>query len=153
MRLIGNDGYGVELGVVDYQFPDAVYPLERRSWLVIKGTGYSPQGTWSFRWQALTPEDAIELGRWLRHTTELAVDSNEHPSAALSFIEPNLSFSAIRTDPNLIDLSIGLDLEFSPPWRYHTRAFDPFVIRSRFTTESVLTAADDWTAEIGPFPP
>lgn len=63
MRLIGSDGQGVELGIVDYQFPDAADPRQRRSWLVVEGSAHCPQGTWSFRWPALTADDAVELAR------------------------------------------------------------------------------------------
>ncbi|MFD4352374.1 hypothetical protein ACFWPX_07430 [Nocardia sp. NPDC058518] len=152
MRLIGSDGYGIELGVAGYQFPDAVDPQQRRSWLVITGTAHSPQGTWPFRWQALTPEDAVALGQWLHHASDISTD-NECRSARISFTEPNLTFSYVTAQAALIDLSIGLDLEFSPPWRRHARAGDPFVISCRVDAEVMSTAADDWTAEIGSYPP
>lgn len=139
MRLIGGDGYGVELGVVGYQFPDAVNPQQRRSWLVITGTAHSPQGSWSFRWQALTPEDAVALAQWLYQASDLSVDT-ERRSARMSFTEPNLTFSYATAEASLIDLTIGLDLEFSPPWRRRTRAGDPFVISCRIDAESVSTA-------------
>lgn len=152
MRLIGSDGFGVELGVVDYQFPDAGDPQKRRSWLVIHGSAHSPQGTWHFRWQALTPEDAIELARWLRQAASQPA-ADEQRGAQLTFTEPNLTFTLARTNADLIDLRIGLDLEFSPPWRRHIRADDPYVISCRLTAESVSTAAADWAAEIRSYPP
>jgi hypothetical protein len=137
---------------VDYQFPDAVDPRQRRSWLVIEGAAYCPQGTWSFRWQALTPDDAVVLANWLRRTADRPTTA-EPDSASLTFTEPNLSFSFTRTDAHRIDLDVGLDLEFSPPWRRHTRAGDPFVISCQLTPESVMTAATDWAAEISAYPP
>ncbi|MEU4416466.1 hypothetical protein AB0G00_12830 [Nocardia salmonicida] len=152
MKLIGSDGYGVELGVVGYQFPDAVDPQHRRNWLIIRGTAQSPQGTWSFRWPALTSEDAVALAQWLHHATGLSAD-NERCSARMSFTEPNLNLSYVTDEASLIDLSIGLDLEFSPPWQRHNRADDPFVISCRVDAESLSAAANDWTAEIGSYPP
>lgn len=124
VRLIGIDGYGVELGVVGYQFPEAVDLRIQRSWLIITGTAYSSQGVWSFRWQALTPEDAVEVARWLRRAAEERGGS-EQRSERLAFTEPNLTFSYSTTDASRIDLDIGLDLEFSPPWRHRGRAGDP----------------------------
>ena len=66
MQLIASDGYGVELRAIGYQFPDASDERMRRSWLMIEGTGFSADGTWSFRWQALTSDEAVVLSGWLR---------------------------------------------------------------------------------------
>jgi hypothetical protein len=152
MRLIGSDGHGVALGVVDYQFPDAPHQGQRQSWLIVQGSASCPQGTWSFRWQALTADDAVVLADWLRSAAGLA--SVDGPgNVSLGFTEPNLAFACARSDPHLIDLRISLDLEFSPPWHRRTHAGDPFVISCQITPEAMLEAAADWAAEIAPYPP
>ncbi|MFF3075437.1 hypothetical protein [Kitasatospora sp. NPDC057936] len=153
MRLIGSNGHGVELGVVGYQFPDAVDPRRRQSWLVVEGSAHCPQGTWSFRWQALTADDAVELARWPGQAAAHPSGSEHDGSGRLDFTEPNFSFTFTWTDPGLLELRVSLDLEFSPPWRHQTHSGEPFVVTSRLTAESVSTAAADWAAEIKPYPP
>ncbi|MFC5754535.1 hypothetical protein [Actinomadura rugatobispora] len=143
MRLVGRDGHGIELRIDGYQFPDAEDERLRTSWLMIAGTAYGPEGSWSFRWQALTPPDAVHLAAWLR--TAEAGDT-------LRFTEPNLSLALTARGPDETVLRIGLDLEFSPPWRKHIRAGDPYTIPARLSTADLLAAADDWAAESARFP-
>ncbi|MFJ9523457.1 hypothetical protein ACIRPK_35125 [Kitasatospora sp. NPDC101801] len=153
MRLIGSDGHGVELGVVGYQFPDAVDPRQRQSWLVVEGSAHCPQGTWSFRWQALTADDAVELARWLDRAAIRPSGSEQDANSRLDFTEPNLAFAFTWTDAGLVELRVSLDLEFSPPWRRQARSGEPFVVVFQLTAESVSTAAAEWAAEIKPYPP
>ncbi|MCZ4101816.1 hypothetical protein C8250_015355 [Streptomyces sp. So13.3] len=153
MRLIGSDGHGVELGVVGYQFPDAVDPRQRQSWLVVEGSAHCPRGTWSFRWQALTADDAVELGRWLGRAATQPSGVGRDGSGRLDFTEPNLAFAFTWIDAGLLELRVSLDLEFSPPWRRQARSGEPFVVTCRLTAESVSTAATEWAAEIKPYPP
>ncbi|MFG2693374.1 hypothetical protein [Kitasatospora sp. NPDC048407] len=153
MRLIDNDGHGVELGVVGYQFPDAVDPRQRQSWLVVEGAAHCPQGTWSFRWQALTADDAVELARWLGRAGVRPSGPGQAGGSQLGFTEPNLTFAVSWADEGLVELRVGLDLEFSPPWQRRARPGEPFVVACRLTAESVLQAAAEWAAEIEPWPP
>jgi hypothetical protein len=152
MRLIGGDGQGVELGIVDYQFPDAADPRQRRSWLVVEGTAHCPRGTWSFRWPALTADDAVELARWLGQAAARASGA-EPCSGRLDFTEPNLVFAFTKSDPAPIELLVSLDLEFLPPWRRQARSGEPFVVACLLTAEALSTAAAEWATEIKPFPP
>lgn len=152
MRLIDCDGHGIELGVVNYQFPDDAHEGKRRSWLIIEGTAHCPQGAWTFRWQALTPEDAVVLATWLRDIAR-APGGRQPEDRSLEFIEPNLAFTADRADARHITLEIRLDLEFSPPWRKRNQAGDPFTVVCRITPEALLRATTEWTAEIAPYPP
>lgn len=152
MRLIDSDGNGIELRVTDYQFPDAAHMGKRRSWLIVEGTANCPQGAWTFRWQALTPEDATALATWLRDFAR-SPDGGQQADDSIEFTEPNLAFAATRADAHQIALQIRLDLEFSPPWRKRNRAGDPFTIVCRMTPEALLTASTEWTADITPYPP
>src|SRR5205823_428002 len=95
VRLIGSDGHGIELRAVGYQFPDHPDPVARRSWLMIEGVAYAPEGSWSFRWAALTPDDAVLVSEWLLMTAfgEMPV-ADPHELGAecdgcLHFAEPN----------------------------------------------------------------
>jgi hypothetical protein len=63
----------------------------------------------------------------------------------LTFVEPNLSWSVVGYRADVVVLDVGLDLEFSPPWRRRIRAGDPFVLRCRPTRERLGRAADEWT--------
>jgi hypothetical protein len=147
MRLFGGDGHGVELTVVGYQFPDAVHPGQRQSWLIVEGAARCRRGAWSFRWPALTADDAVLLADWLRSM------AGEQSSGGLEFTEPNLAFAGTRSGTNQVDLQIDLDLEFSPPWRLRTRSGDPFTLSFQVTPEAILRAAAEWADEIAPYPP
>ncbi|MFI5715361.1 hypothetical protein [Nocardia sp. NPDC051750] len=155
MRLIDSDGYGVELSVAGYQFPDHIDPRIRYSWLIIAGTANCPDGNWSFRWQALTLDDAVDLAEWLRRIAAEAQPSGDAPPgpARLVFTEPNLSFTATPV-PGAVELRIGLDLEFSPPWNRRVTAGSPVVVTARLAAADIATAAKDLGAEVdGYLPP
>lgn len=138
-----------------YQFPDHIDPRIRYSWLVIAGTANCPEGAWTFRWQALTLDDAVELADWLGRIAAEAepADDTARGSARLDFTEPNLSFTATRTGTE-VELGIGLDLEFSPPWNRRATAGRPFVVTARLAPADIATAAKEFGAEVdGYLPP
>jgi hypothetical protein len=159
VRLIGADGYGVELTVAGYQFPDHPDRRARRSWLMVEGSAYAPEGSWKFRWPALTPDDAVLVSEWLLMTA-----FGEMPAArphelgapcdgCLHFAEPNIGFAVAEYTPDEIVLRIELDLEFRPPWWARPSAGDPYVIRTGLTAATLTQAAGDWDAEVAPYPP
>ncbi|MFI8389187.1 hypothetical protein [Streptomyces sp. NPDC085540] len=150
--MIGSDGHGVELGVEGYQFPEAADPRQRQSWLITGGSAHCLEGTWSFRWQALTADDAVDLAQWLGRAVAQRFESR-HDGGRLDFTEPNLAFAFTWIDAGLLELRVSLDLEFSPPWRRQTRSGEPFVVTCRLTADSVSAAASEWAAEIKPYPP
>ncbi|MET8800680.1 hypothetical protein ABZV91_30370 [Nocardia sp. NPDC004568] len=154
MRLIDSDGYGVELSVAGYQFPDHIDPRIRYSWLVIAGTANSPDGNWFFRWQALSLDDTIELADWLRRIAAEAQPGGTPADgpARLAFTEPNLSFTATRAGSE-IELRIGLDLEFSPPWDRRAAAGSPYIVTARLSAADIATAAKDLGAEVDSYLP
>ncbi len=159
MRLIGLDERGVELRVVGYQFPDHPDPLARRSWLVIEGVAYADEGSWSFRWAALTPDDAVLISEWLLMTAfgEMSVAAPHELGAecdgCLHFVEPNLGFAVAEYRSDVIVLRVELDLEFQPPWRESKTAGDPYVLVCHLPAATLTKAAEEWDAEIAPFPP
>ncbi|MGW5388055.1 WapI family immunity protein [Nocardia sp. NPDC003963] len=154
MRLIDSDGYGVELTIAGYQFPDHIDPRIRYSWLVIAGTANCPEGNWSFRWQALSLDDTVDLADWLRRIAAEAGPSGApiDGPARLAFTEPNLGFTATRAGGE-IELAIGLDLEFSPPWNRRATAGSPFVVTARLSPADIATAAKDLGAEVDSYLP
>ncbi|MBF6349624.1 MULTISPECIES: WapI family immunity protein [Nocardia] len=154
MRLIDSDGYGVELSVAGYQFPDHIDPRIRYSWLIIAGTAHCAEGAWTFRWQALTLDDAVELAEWLRRIAAAAEPGGDPlpEPARLGFTEPNLSFTATSV-AGAVELRIGLDLEFSPPWNRRVTAGEPTVVPARLGAGELMTAAAALDAEVGSYLP
>jgi hypothetical protein len=149
----------VELTTTGYQSPDHPVPESRRAWLMLEGTAHAREGAWSFRWAALTPDDAVLVSDWLRLVAAGAMrvaephELNGACDGCLHFTEPNLGFAVAAYQPGLISLRLEFDLEFSPPWRPRTRAGDPFDLVCDFVPEALLRAADEWDAEIAAFPP
>jgi hypothetical protein len=157
MRLIDPSGYGVDIRVAGYQFPQAEDPRQRCSWHMVEGTAICSEGSWRFRYPALTCDESPAVATWLRGLADDAAptESDAGPAlagAALTFTEPNLSFSLVERRPEAAVLQIGLDLEFSPPWRRRRMAGDPLLLLCRQTHQQLRIAADEWKQEIAPYP-
>jgi hypothetical protein len=146
VRLIGAEGFGVDLQVTGYQFPDAVDPGQRFSWHMVEGEGVARQGRWRFRYAALTCDEIPRISAWLR---EWAISDAQF---SLSFMEPNLRFKVVDSSLDNVTLGIEFDLEFSPPWQQHSYAGDPFVLTVPVARRALATAADAWDQEWAPFP-
>lgn len=155
MRLIGQQGYGVELHVVGYQFPHAEDLRQRHSWHLVEGTATSVEGAWPLQYPALTCDESSRLASWLRdaaHAGGSAVPAAQPAPVTLAFTEPNLSFTAIWSSPTTVVIDIGLDLEFAPPWQPRHQAGNPYLIRCELTSAHLRQAAEQWEAEIAPYP-
>jgi hypothetical protein len=126
---------------------------------MIEGVAYAPEGSWSFRWAALTPDDAVLVSEWLLMTAfgEMPVADPHEPGAecdgCLHFAEPNLGFAVVAYRPDVIVLRVDLDLEFQPPWRESKAAGDPFVLFCELPAATLTKAAEDWDADIAAFRP
>ena len=101
VQLWGVAGYGVDIRVVGYQFPDADDRAKRCSWHIVEGTATCAEGSWSWRYPALTCDESPRLSAWLREVAD-AVESGPAgaggtagPMATLSFLEPNLSLTLV----------------------------------------------------------
>ncbi|WP_426507305.1 WapI family immunity protein [Dactylosporangium sp. McL0621] len=153
---LGGDGHGVALRVVGYQFPDADAPAQRFSWHMLEGSATCVDGSWQFRYPALTCDESPRVGGWLRNVAAgcvMAVAVGDSGSSAeLAFTEPNLSLAAFPSGRATAMLDIGLALEFAPPWWSGHGADAPYVIRCEMNREQLMQAAADWEAEIGPYP-
>jgi hypothetical protein len=159
--LIDSAGYGVDIRVAGYQFPQAEDPRQRCSWHMVEGTAICSEGSWRFRYPALTCDESPAVATWLRRFAEDAVptESGAGPAlgrAALTFTEPNLSLAVVErrpeARPEAAVLQIGLDLEFSPPWRRSRIAGDSLLLLCRQTHQQLRAAADEWEQEIAPYP-
>ncbi len=94
----------------------------------------------------------MDLEIWIRSLAQ-PDGEGEAGRVSIEFTEPNLAFIVTGSDTNEIELQTSLDLEFSPPWRKHTRSGDPFSFSSWIPREAMLRAANDWAAEIASYPP
>lgn len=103
------------IGVTGYQFPDAPDPRMRCSWHMVAGEAQCQQGSWQFRWQALTCDESPRVSVWLVAVAESVRHRHVMP-APLEFTEPNLAFSAYAAGPGSARIVVGFDLEFQPPW-------------------------------------
>jgi hypothetical protein len=158
VQLWGVAGYGVDMRVVGYQFPDADDPAERCSWHMVEGTATCAEGSWSWRYPALTCDESPRLSAWLRSVADAGesepagAGGTVRPMATLTFLEPNLSLTLVGCSPGAVLIDIGLDLEAAPPWQPRRAAGNPFRVRCDVAREHLLRAAEDWDAEIAPYP-
>lgn len=153
VRLIDATGHGVELRVTGYQFPEAEDLALRHSWHMVEGTAVCPEGSWTFRYPALTCADTPYVATWLRRAARAAVAPvDAEAPAALRFTEPNLSMAVADRSSGMVALDIGLDLEFSPPWQYRRLAGTPYAVHCRLTPRRLDECAADWERETAPYP-
>jgi hypothetical protein len=137
--------------VTGYQFPDAPDPRRRFSWHMVGGEAHCQQGSWRFRWQALSCDESPQVSAWLTQVAGSAAQRRSTPGPLL-FLEPNLMFRAFPLDAGLTRIMVGFDLEFQPPWHRRQRAGDPFALSFTVSEEQLRQAAGQWDAERAPFP-
>jgi hypothetical protein len=137
--------------VIGYQFPDAPDPARRFSWHMIGGEASCQEGSWRFRWQALTCDESPRVSAWLREVAGSVAQRRALPGA-LQFLEPNLMFRTFSPDGDQTQIQVSFDLEFQPPWHRQGRAEDPFVLSFTTDEEQLRQAAEQWDAERAPFP-
>jgi hypothetical protein len=158
VQLWGAAGYGAEMRVVGYQFPGADDPVKRRSWHMVEGTATCADGSWSWRYPALTCDESPLLSAWLRDVADggdsglAGAGGTAEPTATLTFLEPNLSLTVAGWAREAVLIGIGLDLEFAPPWQPRRAPGNPYLVRCEVDREHLLQAAEDWDAEIAPYP-
>jgi hypothetical protein len=88
MRLTASTGYGIELRIVGYEFPDCGDGGEWDSnWLVIEGKVVHPEGEWAFHEPCLTTWEVDGLACWLR-----SIARGEDAAPEFDPLEINLSF-------------------------------------------------------------
>ena len=114
----------VELSIEGYQFPNADDPRLRYSWHMITGRARDFHEEWAFRFPALTCDESPRLSEWIRRAADwTAGEACVSGPAALTFTEPNLTFSVIADSGGSV-IRVELDLEFrSPTHRTRREAF------------------------------
>ncbi|MBW6440206.1 hypothetical protein KZ829_41425 [Actinoplanes hulinensis] len=158
MRLIDTAGHELVLRVVGYQSPEAEDLRLRNSWHMLEGTAATHEGSWSFRYPALTCDESPMVSTWLRNvagsltTGDTTPDPRRPVSDSLSFVEPNLALRFIGEQAGLAEIEIMLDLEFKPPWRPDRHAGAPLVLRYLLLPGALERAAADWDREVQRYP-
>jgi hypothetical protein len=120
MRLTG-EGIELSLGIVGYQFPDAIDYWDR-NWLIIEGIVTHPQGSWRFQDACLTSFELGQLAKWFDSVARPDPDADSG-----YFTEPCLEFRyASEPEPAI---HVILAHECAPPWLNRVERNDGVVLR------------------------
>jgi len=156
VRLGGAGGEWLRLRLEGYQFADADDVRKRCSWHMTGGEASSLEGTWSFRWQALTCGESEQLTGWLRMAAAWLDDEVSVPywvPAGTDFTEPNVSFSVNRRRDGGGLMVVRLEMEFRPPWRTPSRTMGHAVfLHIPVDAADLARAADEWAEDVARWP-
>ncbi len=106
-------------------------------WLRIHMEATTPRGAWEATDSCLTMMEAEQLIKWLR---EIADD--KVLDSTLSFTEGHLEFKFWRRTEDVIQLSVYLGMEFSPPWFAEDHRTGQFPVDVSVSPSDVSNAAD-----------
>jgi hypothetical protein len=134
------------IGVTGYQFPDAPELAMRCSWHMVGGEAHCREGSWAFRWQALTCDESPQVSAWLTDVADAVARQRELPGP-LRFVEPNREFCAVAAGRGTVQVLVSFDVEFQPPWHRRRGAGDPFTLSFSMDEEPLRQAARQWDAE------
>jgi hypothetical protein len=153
MRISSTNGRAVEIRVVGYQFPDATDLARKYSWHMVQGLATVEDASWHFRWQALTCDESLRVGPWLRALAAATTEADMHIGvpARLEFTEPNLAFAGLDLRPNQLVLRVELDVEFHRD-RAHWKAGQPYLLDLDVSGAQLIDAAQQWDEEIAAYP-
>lgn len=157
MKLGSADGDVLELSIDGYQFPDAQNLEHRFSWHMVSGRATSSTESWAFRWQALTCDESVRLGLWLREVADrlqLYDRRAEQGPLAIWFTEPNLRFEADSDYPTgFTVITAQLDLEFRAPNNRTRRSpGEPNTLQLNVSLGQISAAATEWAANVRQYP-
>jgi hypothetical protein len=108
VKLLSTEGFGLDLDVTGYQYPELADP-DDGNWLRVVGRVEHPRGGWRFDDPCLTTSELVQLAGWFDGVANGAPD----PDAG-SFIEPNLAFSWTAAPQPLIHVTLAY--ESAPRW-------------------------------------
>jgi hypothetical protein len=137
--------------VTGYQFPDAPDLVKRFSWHMVGGQAQCQEGSWRFHWQALTCGESPQVSTWLTGVADAVTRPRLLPGP-LRFLEPNLQFRACAAGDSRVEILVGFDLEFQPPWHERHEAGKPFTLPFTMREADLRQASRQWNAERAPFP-
>lgn len=93
--------------VIDYEFPEAHDDQYDSNWLVIEIRATLAKDSWSASFPCMLTGELADLADWLD-----AVADGKTTSARLGFIEPNLYFEVIESEPK--KFCVYIDAELRP---------------------------------------
>jgi hypothetical protein len=144
MQIASETGGWLSMRPLRYEF-DAEPGDPTEDWLVVSVGAAGLDGhTWQAESPCLTVAETIELADWLHGR----VDADE-----LAFIEPNVAFRQLPTEPGQHLLEVAFSHENLPPWLPGTGLGRVHRICLEVTEDELIRAAGAWTAEIAAFPP
>ena len=157
MKLGSADGDVLELSIDGYQFPDAQNLHQRFSWHMVSGRATNSTESWTFRWQALTCDESVRLGLWLREVADrwqLNDRRAEQGPLAIWFTEPNLRFEAHTGSlSSFMVITAQLDLEFRAPNNHSRRSpGEPNTLQLNVSAAQISAAATEWAANVAQYP-
>jgi hypothetical protein len=164
VQLTSTDGAVVELRPSGYEYLDFTTPGELdANWLMLHGKVRTTAGeSWTFEGPDLTTWEAQELLDWLHAAAEGRLEPSDDPgsdmvASTLMFIEPNLAFSvaAVEGEQRLLRVHLSLEAVVGKPgWTVElSRRIYEYSIPLRVDRAQLLTAAEQWSSDIAPFPP
>ncbi|ABS03883.1 WapI family immunity protein [Kineococcus radiotolerans] len=163
MKLTSTDGAAFELRLSGYEYPDLTTADELdANWVIVHGRVRTAAGEiWTFDDPSLTTWEAQELLDWLHAAAEGRLEPSDDPgsdmvTSTLMFIEPNLAFSVAAVEGEQTMLRVHLSLEAvagKPDWSAgpKPRIYE-YSIPFRVDRAQLLTAAQQWSSDIAPFP-
>ncbi len=130
------------------------------NWLLVRGEVRTATGeSWSFHDPCLTTWDCVELQGWLSAASRGDVAPTDEPSeddGLLWFTEPNLAFSVAEISADELVLRVHLSLESGPmePGSMPNPAPNlyEYALPLKMSRARLLSAADEWQADIAPYP-
>jgi len=163
VQLTSTDGAAFELRPSGYEYPDFTTAGEPdANWLFLHGRVRTAAGeSWTFEGPDLSTWEAKELLDWLHAAAEGRLEPTDIPglylvTSTLMFIEPNLAFSVAAVEGEHTVLRVHLSLEAAagrPGWTAEPRPrIYEYSIPLRVGRAQLLTAAEQWSSEIAPFP-
>jgi hypothetical protein len=118
---------------------------------MVGGDARCQEGSWRFHWQALTCDESPRVSAWLMEVAGAVTRQFALPGP-LRFLEPNLEFQAFAADKGAVQILVGFNLEFQPPWHQRHGTSDPFTLSFTMDEAHLRQAATQWDAERAPFP-
>ena len=163
MQLTSTDGAAFELRPSGYEYPDLTTAGEPdANWLLLDGRVRTATGeSWTFQGPDLSTWEAKELLDWLHAAAEGRLEPTDNPGSDLAthtliFIEPNLAFSVAAVEGEHTVLRVHLSLEVAAGRPGGTAEPRPriyeYSVPLRVDRAQLLTAAQQWSSDIAPFP-
>jgi hypothetical protein len=143
MKLTGPDS-SFELDILDYEYSDSQYFMDR-NWLLISLKTRYQNKEYTTTAPLLSTWEIELLINWMR-----SVASQRQLSPRLSFVEPCLGFSTSSSGLSGYSFGIKLDQEAAPDW--YSDQTKPFWLPVSPNDDELTRAITDLEGQLGRFP-